>query len=144
MTFPLTKKSDVNGDNTNEVFKWLKEQKAGILGLQRIKVRSFVLNSLRLLISDSLCVRSGISRSSSLTRTAWCDTAGRRRPRPTQSTRRLRNYSRSESRTLLPFQRGLFICIIFSQGRGRLRLCCKSVFDAMYECYFVRMPMFTC
>jgi len=32
------KKSDVNGDNTNEVFKWLKSEKAGILGLTRIKV----------------------------------------------------------------------------------------------------------
>lgn len=33
------KKSDVNGDNTNEVFKWLKAEKSGILGLARIKVR---------------------------------------------------------------------------------------------------------
>ncbi len=33
------KKSEVNGDNTNEVFKWLKSQKHGILGLARIKVR---------------------------------------------------------------------------------------------------------
>jgi len=32
-------KSDVNGDSTNEVFKWLKAEKAGILGLTRIKVR---------------------------------------------------------------------------------------------------------
>lgn len=32
------KKSDVNGDNANEVFKWLKNEKAGILGLSRIKV----------------------------------------------------------------------------------------------------------
>ena len=32
-------KSDVNGDNTNEVYRWLKSQKAGILGLTRIKVR---------------------------------------------------------------------------------------------------------
>ncbi|KAK7463506.1 Glutathione peroxidase 2 [Stygiomarasmius scandens] len=37
VTFPLMKKSDVNGDNTNEVFKWLKSEKAGILGLTRIK-----------------------------------------------------------------------------------------------------------
>ncbi|KAF7374775.1 Telomerase reverse transcriptase [Mycena sanguinolenta] len=37
VTFPLMKKSDVNGDNTNEVFKWLKSEKAGILGLERIK-----------------------------------------------------------------------------------------------------------
>ncbi|KZT73027.1 glutathione peroxidase [Daedalea quercina L-15889] len=37
VTFPLMKKSDVNGDNTNEVFKWLKGQKAGLLGMTRIK-----------------------------------------------------------------------------------------------------------
>ncbi|TFK45845.1 glutathione peroxidase [Heliocybe sulcata] len=37
VSFPLMKKSDVNGDNTNEVFKWLKSQKAGLLGLTRIK-----------------------------------------------------------------------------------------------------------
>ncbi|KAI0690146.1 glutathione peroxidase [Cytidiella melzeri] len=37
VTFPLMKKSDVNGDNTNEVYKYLKEQKSGILGLGRIK-----------------------------------------------------------------------------------------------------------
>ncbi|KAK0450255.1 glutathione peroxidase [Armillaria borealis] len=37
VTFPLMKKSDVNGDNTNEVFKWLKNEKAGLLGLTRIK-----------------------------------------------------------------------------------------------------------
>lgn len=38
VTFPLMKKSDVNGDNTNEVFKWLKAEKSGLLGLTRIKV----------------------------------------------------------------------------------------------------------
>ncbi|KAF9565415.1 glutathione peroxidase [Agrocybe pediades] len=37
VTFPLMKKSEVNGDNTNEVYKWLKAEKAGILGLTRIK-----------------------------------------------------------------------------------------------------------
>ncbi|KAF9223749.1 glutathione peroxidase [Gyrodon lividus] len=37
VTFPLMKKSDVNGDNTNSVYKWLKNEKAGILGLTRIK-----------------------------------------------------------------------------------------------------------
>ena len=40
VTFPLMAKSDVNGDNTNEVYKWLKAQKSGLLGLTRIKVRS--------------------------------------------------------------------------------------------------------
>lgn len=38
VSFPLMAKSDVNGDSTNEVFKWLKSQKAGLLGLTRIKV----------------------------------------------------------------------------------------------------------
>jgi glutathione peroxidase len=38
VTFPLVKKSEVNGDNTNEVYRWLKSEKAGILGLTRIKV----------------------------------------------------------------------------------------------------------
>jgi len=37
VTFPLMKKSEVNGDNTNEVFQWLKSKKSGILGLTRIK-----------------------------------------------------------------------------------------------------------
>lgn len=39
VSFPLMKKSDVNGDDANEVFKFLKNQKAGLLGLTRIKVR---------------------------------------------------------------------------------------------------------
>ena len=38
VNFPLMKKSDVNGDNTNEVYKYLKSQKSGLLGLTRIKV----------------------------------------------------------------------------------------------------------
>jgi len=37
VTFPLMTKSDVNGDKTNEVYKWLKNEKAGLLGLTRIK-----------------------------------------------------------------------------------------------------------
>lgn len=37
VTFPLMAKTDVNGDETNEVYKWLKSQKAGLLGLTRIK-----------------------------------------------------------------------------------------------------------
>ncbi|KAF9446608.1 glutathione peroxidase [Macrolepiota fuliginosa MF-IS2] len=37
VTFPLMRKSDVNGDKTNEVYKWLKNEKAGLLGLTRIK-----------------------------------------------------------------------------------------------------------
>ena len=57
------KKSDVNGDNTNEVFKWLKAEKSGLLGLSRIKVRFQNLqNNLLLTLSPS-----GISRNSLLT-----------------------------------------------------------------------------
>ncbi|KIJ13435.1 GSH peroxidase family [Paxillus involutus ATCC 200175] len=37
VTFPLMKKSDVNGDDANPVYEWLKNEKAGILGLTRIK-----------------------------------------------------------------------------------------------------------
>ncbi|PAV16223.1 telomerase reverse transcriptase [Pyrrhoderma noxium] len=37
VTFPLMQKSDVNGDNTNPVYKWLKDEKAGLLGLTRVK-----------------------------------------------------------------------------------------------------------
>ncbi|EKM58352.1 uncharacterized protein PHACADRAFT_252608 [Phanerochaete carnosa HHB-10118-sp] len=37
VTFPLMAKSDVNGENVNEVYKYLKEQKSGLLGLTRIK-----------------------------------------------------------------------------------------------------------
>ncbi|KAI0787658.1 thioredoxin-like protein [Fomes fomentarius] len=44
VSFPLMAKSDVNGDSTNEVFKWLKSQKAGLLGLTRIKVYLFLLH----------------------------------------------------------------------------------------------------
>ncbi|GAA5876401.1 hypothetical protein JCM1840_006012 [Sporobolomyces johnsonii] len=32
VTFPLMKKSDVNGDNTNEVFKYIKPRAKGLLG----------------------------------------------------------------------------------------------------------------
>ncbi|KAL8290459.1 hypothetical protein RQP46_002717 [Phenoliferia psychrophenolica] len=37
VTFPLMKKSDVNGDHENEVYKWLKSKKSGLLGMSRIK-----------------------------------------------------------------------------------------------------------
>lgn len=38
VTFPLMAKSNVNGEDTNEAYKYLKSQKAGLLGLTRIKV----------------------------------------------------------------------------------------------------------
>ncbi|PVG04218.1 putative GPX2-glutathione peroxidase [Serendipita vermifera] len=37
VTFPLMTKSDVNGNDTNDVYKWLKKQKSGLLGMSRIK-----------------------------------------------------------------------------------------------------------
>lgn len=37
VTFPVLKKIDVNGDKADPVYKYLKEQKSGLLGLTRIK-----------------------------------------------------------------------------------------------------------
>ncbi|KAI8332642.1 thioredoxin-like protein [Chlamydoabsidia padenii] len=37
VTFPLTSKIDVNGDNEAPLFKYLKESQPGILGLKRVK-----------------------------------------------------------------------------------------------------------
>lgn len=37
VSFPLMAKIEVNGDHTDEVYKWLKKQKSGLLGLTRIK-----------------------------------------------------------------------------------------------------------
>ncbi|CAO1616212.1 unnamed protein product [Jaminaea pallidilutea] len=37
VSFPIMAKSDVNGANTNDVFKYLKSQKSGLLGTNGIK-----------------------------------------------------------------------------------------------------------
>ncbi|KAJ2485756.1 Glutathione peroxidase 2 [Coemansia sp. RSA 2050] len=37
VTFPIMTKSDVNGKNENEVFKYLKAERPGLMGLKRIK-----------------------------------------------------------------------------------------------------------
>jgi len=37
VTFPVLGKIDVNGDSADPVFQWLKKEKPGIMGLQRIK-----------------------------------------------------------------------------------------------------------
>lgn len=37
VSFPIAQKCDVNGDNTHEVYRFLKSEKAGLLGLTRIK-----------------------------------------------------------------------------------------------------------
>ena len=56
VSFPLMKKSEVNGDNTNEVFKYLKNEKAGILGLTRIKVRCYFVY-VQLVFLSSKCLQ---------------------------------------------------------------------------------------
>lgn len=37
VSFPIMQKTDVNGDNTNPLYVWLKDEKPGIMGLKRIK-----------------------------------------------------------------------------------------------------------
>ncbi|KAK3684805.1 thioredoxin-like protein [Podospora appendiculata] len=37
VSFPVLHKIDVNGDNADPVYQWLKEEKPGLLGLKRIK-----------------------------------------------------------------------------------------------------------
>jgi len=46
VTFPLMTKSDVNGDNTNDIYKYLKSEKTGVLGLARVKwnFEKFLIN----------------------------------------------------------------------------------------------------
>jgi hypothetical protein len=61
------KKSDVNGDNTNEVYKWLKNEKAGLLGLTRIKVSS---SNLKCPIPQALTYFNRLSFSGT-SRSSW-------------------------------------------------------------------------
>ncbi|CAG8731636.1 3310_t:CDS:2, partial [Funneliformis caledonium] len=46
VTFPLMSKIEVNGDNAHEVYKYLKNQKAGIAGIKQIKwnFEKFIIN----------------------------------------------------------------------------------------------------
>lgn len=37
VTFPIMQKTEVNGDGTNPLWAWLKEQQPGLLGLKRVK-----------------------------------------------------------------------------------------------------------
>lgn len=37
VTFPVMGKTEVNGDGAEPLFKWLKEEKPGLMGLKRIK-----------------------------------------------------------------------------------------------------------
>lgn len=37
VTFPILQKTEVNGDNANPVYKWLKNEKPGLMGLKVIK-----------------------------------------------------------------------------------------------------------
>ncbi|KAF0273695.1 hypothetical protein FOG51_01266 [Hanseniaspora uvarum] len=46
VSFPMMDKIDVNGDNESPVYKYLKSQKSGLLGLKRIKwnFEKFIIN----------------------------------------------------------------------------------------------------
>ncbi|KAI7867970.1 thioredoxin-like protein [Spinellus fusiger] len=46
VTFPLTAKMDVNGDDEAPLYTWLKESQSGLLGLKRIKwnFEKFLIN----------------------------------------------------------------------------------------------------
>ena len=68
-------KSDVNGDNANEVYKYLKSQKSGLLGLTRIKV---CLSHWDAFMSISLFL-SGTLKSFWSIRRVGLSTVGRRR-----------------------------------------------------------------
>ncbi|CAM1508132.1 Fc.00g049800.m01.CDS01 [Cosmosporella sp. VM-42] len=37
VSFPIMQKTDVNGDNTNPLFAWLKQEQPGLMGLKRVK-----------------------------------------------------------------------------------------------------------
>lgn len=37
VSFPIMQKTDVNGDNTNPLFAWLKKEQPGLLGLKVVK-----------------------------------------------------------------------------------------------------------
>ena len=37
VSFPILGKTEVNGDNVEPVYEWMKKSKPGIMGLQRIK-----------------------------------------------------------------------------------------------------------
>ena len=64
----LMKKSDVNGDNTNDIYKYLKSEKAGILGLTRIKwnfevcVSSIICLMVRIMCSHRILQKFLINR----------------------------------------------------------------------------------
>lgn len=50
------KKSNVNGDNVNPVFKWLKNERAGLLGMTRIKVCGVVARTVLLPLTCGVTV----------------------------------------------------------------------------------------
>ncbi|KAH7318372.1 glutathione peroxidase [Stachybotrys elegans] len=37
VSFPIMQKTDVNGDNANPLYKWLKDEKPGIMGIKMVK-----------------------------------------------------------------------------------------------------------
>lgn len=86
------KKSDVNGDNTNEVYKWLKNEKSGLLGLTRIKVLLYPSLNLRALVLNRMAwlLHSGTSRNSLSIRTETLCNDGLLQQRPKRLMSRLR------------------------------------------------------
>ena len=40
VTFPVLSKIEVNGDNADPVYKYLKKNKSGVLGISRVKYRN--------------------------------------------------------------------------------------------------------
>lgn len=85
------RKSEVNGDDTNEVYQWLKSKKSGLLGMTRIKVCCFEDLWGSRFADGCHDVVSGTLRSSWSIRMAMLSTVGPRRPH----LRRLEVKSRS-------------------------------------------------
>lgn len=88
------KKSDVNGSGTNEVYKWLKSQKSGFLGISMIKVRLvFTLGRSGDKILTWNFGRSGTLKSFWSIRMVKLYRGGARGLHPRRSTERLPSFS---------------------------------------------------
>src|SRR5258706_11126442 len=91
------KKSDVNGSSTNDVYKWLKSQKSGFLGISMIKVRlDFTLRLSGNGILTWNLGRSGTLKSFWSIRMVKLYRGGARGPNPRRSTERLPSFSLSK------------------------------------------------
>lgn len=60
----------MNGDNTNEVYQWLKNEKAGILGLTRIKVSCSAFDAIT--VTDARCDSGTLRNSLSIKKAMLC------------------------------------------------------------------------